>query len=101
MRTWLCRMRDREKGTAVWRPVQNEMTEKSWGYAVRVTRRGTAVNPFGWEILQKADGWEVARSARTFRTRTEALADSVRTAAAMAFDVDPIALRPDRRSSDS
>lgn len=68
-----------------------------WAYAVRVTRRGTDLEPFGWEILQRADGREVARSSRTFPTRVEALADSARTALAMALEVDEVVLprRPD------
>ena len=45
-------------------------------YAVRITRRGTASEPFGWEIVRKADASAVARSSRIFPTRTEALADS-------------------------
>jgi hypothetical protein len=61
-------------------------------YVVRVTRRGTELEPFGWEILQQADGREVARSSRTFRTRVEALADSTRTALAMALEVDEVIL---------
>jgi len=58
-------------------------------YAVRITRRGTASEPFGWEIVRKADASAVARSSRIFPTRTEALADSARAAAPLAFDVDP------------
>jgi len=58
-------------------------------YAVRIARRGTASDQFGWEILRQADACKVARSSRTFATRAEALADSARAAASLAFDVDP------------
>ncbi len=56
-------------------------------YAVRVTRSKAVCERFGWEIVRKADGYAVARSSRTFSTRFEALADSVRAAASLAFDV--------------
>jgi hypothetical protein len=56
-------------------------------YAVRVTRSEAACERFGWEIVRKADGHAVARSSWTFSTRFEALADSVRAAASLAFDV--------------
>jgi hypothetical protein len=57
-------------------------------YAVRVSRCGTASKALGWEIIRKADGHEVVRSSTTFSTRAEALADSVRAAASLAFDVE-------------
>lgn len=57
-------------------------------YAVRVTRSEAACELFfGWQIVRKADGHVVARSSRTFSTRFEALADSARAAASLAFDV--------------
>jgi hypothetical protein len=62
---------------------------ESHAYAVRIIRCGTASEPFGWEIVRKADDQEVARSSRTFGTRAEALLDSARAAAALAFDVEP------------
>jgi hypothetical protein len=66
-------------------------------YAIRIARRGTSSEPFGWEILRKADLCEVARSSRTFSTRTEALGDSARAAAPLAFDVD---LKPSALAAD-
>jgi hypothetical protein len=57
-------------------------------YTVRVIRCGVTSELFGWEIVRKADGHEVARSSRTFCSRIEALADSARVAASLAFDVD-------------
>jgi hypothetical protein len=62
------------------------MPERDEEYVVHVTRRGTASKPFGWAIVRKADGHKVARSLETFSARTEALADSSRTAASMAFN---------------
>jgi hypothetical protein len=56
-------------------------------YAIRVTRSEAACELFGWEIVRKADGHAVARSSWTFSTRFEALADSARAAASLAFDV--------------
>jgi hypothetical protein len=66
-------------------------------YAVRIARRRTASEPFGWEVVRTADAREVARSLGTFSTRIEALADSARAAALLAFDVDlePAALTAD------
>ena len=60
-------------------------------YAVRVTRSEAVCERFGWEIVRKADGHAVARSSRTFSTRFEALADSARAAASLAFDVAEVA----------
>jgi hypothetical protein len=57
-------------------------------YAVCITR-ATAADAFGWEIVRKADAHAVARSSRAFPTRADALADSSRAAASLAFDVDP------------
>ena len=73
---------------------------EGWAYAVRVRRRGTAFEPFGWEILRQADGHEVARSPRTFPTRTEALLDCARTAVAMAVDIDEVLLAPRAAADD-
>ncbi len=64
------------------------MTERH-EYAVRIIRCGTESEPFGWEIIRKATSDEVIRSSGTFPTRVEALADSARAAAPLAFDVDP------------
>jgi hypothetical protein len=58
-------------------------------YVVRISRRGPAPKPFGWEILRVADASEVARSSKTFPTRAKALADTAKDAAAIAFDIDP------------
>jgi hypothetical protein len=55
-------------------------------YAVRITCRGTASEPFGWTIVCNADGHEAAQSSRTFPTRAEALADSARAAATFAVE---------------
>lgn len=55
-------------------------------YLLRVTRRGPSTAPFGWQIISQQDSIEVARSERTFPTRAEALADSVRVAAPLALD---------------
>jgi hypothetical protein len=55
-------------------------------YLLRITRRGPSTAPFGWEIIRQQDSIEMARSAKTFPTRAEALADSARVAAPLAFD---------------
>jgi hypothetical protein len=55
-------------------------------YLVRITRRGPPTAPFGWEIIRQNDSIEIARSAKTFPTRAEALADSVRAAAPLALE---------------
>src|ERR1044072_5749523 len=54
-------------------------------YLLRITRRGPSAAPFGWQIIRQKDSIEIARSAKTFPTRTEALADSVRAAAPLAL----------------
>jgi len=54
-------------------------------YLVRITRRGPSTALFGWEIIRQDDSLEIARSAKTFSTRAEALADSVRAAAPLAL----------------
>jgi hypothetical protein len=56
-------------------------------YIVRISRRGSLTEPFGWEICREADSVEMHRSTRTFSTRVEALLDSARTAAALDLDV--------------
>jgi hypothetical protein len=55
-------------------------------YLLRITRRGPSTAPFGWQIIRQQDSTEIARSARTFATRAEALVDSVRIAAPLALD---------------
>jgi len=55
-------------------------------YLLRITRRGPSTAPFGWEIIRQHDAVEIARSAETFPTRAEALADSVRAAAPLALE---------------
>jgi hypothetical protein len=42
-----------------------------------ISRRGPPACPFGWEIC--GDSGEIARSAETFRSRDEAIADGQRT----------------------
>ena len=42
-----------------------------------ISRRGPPERPFGWEICD--DSGEVARSAGTFQSRNEAIADGQRT----------------------
>ena len=59
-------------------------------YCVRVTRRGPATAPYGWQICRESDSVEVMRSKETFPTRTEALADSVRAAAPLALDLSVV-----------
>jgi hypothetical protein len=54
-------------------------------YLVRITRRGPSTAPFGWEIIRQNDSVEIARSAKTFPTRAEAVTDSVRAAAPLAL----------------
>ena len=54
-------------------------------YLLRITRRGPSTAPFGWEIVRQHDSVEIARSEKTFPTRAEALADSVRAAAPLAL----------------
>ena len=54
-------------------------------YLLRITRRGPSTAPFGWEIIRQDDSLEIARSAKTFATRAEALADSARAAAPLAL----------------
>jgi hypothetical protein len=54
-------------------------------YLIRITRRGPSTAPFGWEIIRQDDRLELARSATTFSTRAEALADSARAAAPLAL----------------
>jgi hypothetical protein len=54
-------------------------------YLLRIIRRGPSTAPFGWEIIRQHDSVEIARSAKTFPTRAEALADSVRVAAPLAL----------------
>jgi hypothetical protein len=54
-------------------------------YLVRISRRGPSTAPFGWEIVRQNDSIEIARSAKTFPTRVEALADAVRAAAPLAL----------------
>jgi hypothetical protein len=58
-------------------------------YIVRVTKSGTDAAPYGWVIVRETDDHEAARSSRTFVTRTEALIDSARAAAALTYDVGP------------
>jgi hypothetical protein len=60
-------------------------------YAVRVTRSEAASELFGWEIVRNDNGQAVARSLWAFSSRFEALADSVRAAASLAFDVAEVA----------
>lgn len=55
-------------------------------YLLRITLSGPLGTPFGWQILRQQDSSEIARSARTFATRLEALADSTKVAAALALD---------------
>ena len=56
-------------------------------YTIRITQ--STVAGFAWVIVRKTDGHEVARSSQTFPTRADALKDSARTAASLAFDADP------------
>jgi hypothetical protein len=42
-----------------------------------ISRRGPPDRPFGWEICD--DSGEIARSAETFRSRDEAIADGRQT----------------------
>jgi hypothetical protein len=42
-----------------------------------ISRRGPPEHPFGWEICD--DSGEITRSAETFRSRDEAIADGQRT----------------------
>src|SRR5262249_8361981 len=51
-----------------------------------ITRRGTATEPFGWEVVRRADNCEIARSSRTFATRAEALADSARVVVSLTLE---------------
>ena len=55
-------------------------------YLLRITRRGPSTAPFGWQIIRQQDSIEIARSAKTFSTRIEALADSARIAAPLALE---------------
>ena len=55
------------------------------GYHVRVTRRGPPPTPFGWEIYRDGASVPIERPARTFRTRVEALLDSVPVVASLAL----------------
>jgi hypothetical protein len=55
-------------------------------YLLTITRRGPSSAPFGWQIIRQQDSIEMARSEKTFPTRAEALADSVRVAAPLALD---------------
>jgi hypothetical protein len=48
---------------------------------IRITRRGPPSRPFGWEICRQGTSVTVECSTRTFRTRSEALADSARAVA--------------------
>ena len=61
--------------------------DESQRHIVRISRRGSVTEPFGWEIYREADSVETHRSMRTFSTRLEALLDSARTAAALDLDV--------------
>jgi hypothetical protein len=45
--------------------------------ALVISRRGPPDRPFGWEICD--DSGEIARSAETFRSRDEAMADGQQT----------------------
>ena len=55
-------------------------------YLLRITRNGPSTEPFGWQIIRQQDSVEIARSAKTFTTRIEALADSARVAAPLALE---------------
>ena len=55
-------------------------------YLLRIVRGGPKAAPFGWQIIRQQDSIEIASSAKTFATRMEALADSVRVAAPLALD---------------
>lgn len=46
-------------------------------YRLDAPRRGTPGRPFGWSVLRRDDGIEVERSAETFRSRHEAIADGM------------------------
>ncbi|NDH63156.1 MAG: hypothetical protein EBY18_16250 [Alphaproteobacteria bacterium] len=47
-------------------------------YRLAIVRRGPPARPFAWEIVRQHDSAEVARSADTFRSRREAIADGER-----------------------
>jgi len=54
-------------------------------YFIRITKREPAGERFGWAICRQDNSLEVNRSIETFETRTEALFDSVRATAPLAF----------------
>ena len=78
-----CDERDREaQGLFGFRnPPHGARRSRRGRLRMHFTRHEAASEPFGWEIVCKADGSEVARSSRTFSTRVEALMDSARAAA--------------------
>jgi len=58
------------------------------GYLVRVTSLAGVTGLFIWEIC-RLDGTQIQRSTKSFPTRVEALLDSAREAAALAFETLP------------
>ena len=59
--------------------------EQTVRYCVRIGKRGTPGNRFGWSICRQDNSVEVNRSTETFETRVEALLNSVDVAFALAF----------------
>jgi hypothetical protein len=59
--------------------------EQTVRYCVRIGKRGTLGDRFGWSICRQDNSLEVNRSTETFETRVEALVDSVDVALALAF----------------
>ena len=58
-----------------------------------ISRRGPPARPFGWEIVVGADSREIERSAETFRSRHEAIANGERILQARRSD-PTIAMQP-------
>jgi len=61
------------------------MNQDTARYTLRITGRESRAGRFGWSICRQEDSLEVKRSARTFETRAEALADSVQAAMPLTF----------------
>jgi len=61
------------------------MNEDKARCTVRITRRGSRANRFGWSICRQEDSLEIKRSTMTFETRMAALADSVQAAMPLTF----------------
>lgn len=70
-------------GLVWWQMVDAFQGEPPTEYLLRISTSGPSDAPYSWQIIRQRDSTELACSTTTFATRMEALADSVRVAAAM------------------